>query len=108
VPPDDRRQSADQLTRLADRLRTLPESRLTRSEDRLDGESLATTCHAFAQWCADMARPGLVVPRLSDLASGDQVLVLGRDLLARLPELSARDQVTAELRTRLAALRAVA
>ena len=94
------------LTRLADRLRAMPESRLSRSDDRLDGESLADACHAFAQWCADSTpeAPAAPVPRLSDLASGDQVLVVGRELINALDAI-ASPPLVAEFQARLTSLR---
>ena len=80
------------LERLADRLRHLSEPRLRRPEPALGGSSPAHAAHDFAMWCAATtvellppdaaARPPTAeVPRLGDLASGDQVWVLGRHLL---------------------------
>ena len=81
------------IRELADRLRSMPQSRLARVDDRLGGQTLSAASHELAQWCAGAAAgvgrqgeaAGLkvpVVPRLSDLACGDQVQVLGRELIA--------------------------
>ena len=89
------------LSRLADRLRSAPESRLTRADDRLAGASIADASHELARWCATAAQLAIsashgahpvvpTVPRLQPLASGDQLLVLGRELLAALAEAAMR------------------
>lgn len=79
------------LRRLSDRLRSLPESRLRRREPGLSGSSPAEAAYELATWCATASSDGMqsapkvrqpTVPRLSDLASGDQVWVLGTELLA--------------------------
>jgi len=107
------------LVRLVDRLRSAPESRLTRADDRLAGASIADACHELASWCATVtpaatSRSGRVpvVPKLNPLASGDQLLVLGRDLLVTLAgEAPPHDMksagVRAELLARIEHLRAV-
>jgi len=80
------------IGRLVDRLRSAPESRLSRREERLGGRSVATAAHDLAQWCADAAvgvthrerdtSPAApAVPRLTDLAAADQLSVLTRELL---------------------------
>jgi len=87
------------VERLADRLRTVAETRLARPP-RGDGDpsqagrtSLADRAHRLAQSLAD-AEQGIAeraaeqaprwrtVPRLGDLAVGDQVAVTGKDLAA--------------------------
>lgn len=78
----------DQLSRLVERLRSAPESKLTRADERLDGRSLADACFEFVCWCAaeNVAKSVPVenrMPhRLHPLASGDQVQVLGCELVA--------------------------
>ena len=90
---------ARSVERLADRLRTLADTRLSRPPrgDRdayeADGASVADRAHRLAQSLAD-AEQGIVeraadqaprwrtVPRLGDLAVGDQVAVTGADLAA--------------------------
>lgn len=79
---------ADRVERLVARLRALPDSRLARPADPSGaGPSIADSAHALAQVLADLAadleaRPRREVPRLHDLASGDQVAVTAHDLLA--------------------------
>ena len=79
---------ADRVARVVDRLRSLPDSRLARPAGGSAGEpSVADSAHALAQVLADLAadlegRARREVPRLHDLASGDQVAVLAHDLLA--------------------------
>ena len=74
----------DQVERLVDRLRSLPVSRLSRVSE---GEpSIADSAHALAQLFADLAadlehRVRRDVPRLNDLAVGDQVAVTAHDLV---------------------------
>ena len=79
------------VERLADRLRTLADTRLARPLD--GGATAADRAHALAQALAD-AEQGIAeraaerppawraVPRLGDLAVGDQVAVTGADLVA--------------------------
>ena len=76
---------ARELGRLADRLRSLSDVRLARPSPGRG--SRADQAHALAQRLADDAaalsgEPSRAVPRLSDLAVGDQVAVTGNDLLA--------------------------
>jgi hypothetical protein len=107
----------DALVRLVDRLRSAPESRLTRSDDRLGGASIAETCYELASWCACATprspdtRVVPAVPKLHPLTSGDQLLVLGRDLLGALAEAASDDVrmagVRAELLERIEQLRSV-
>jgi len=81
---------ATEVGRLADRLRQLSESRLRRRYAELGDQSAAEAGHALAQWFADAAArltdgdpaAGRAVPRLTDLAVGDQVAVTGTDLVA--------------------------
>jgi hypothetical protein len=84
---------AEQVSRLADHLRRLPESRLRRRHDDLGGITGADAGRQMAQWLCDAtaqlapdgARPP-ALPRLPDLAVGDQVAVTGQDLVAALRE----------------------
>jgi len=78
----------DRAERLVDRLRSLPEPRLARREAP-DRPSVAEAAHALAQLLADLAADAggdhrREVPRLSDLAVGDQVAVTLHDLVATL------------------------
>ena len=118
------------LSRLVDRLRSLPEPRLTRLDDRLGGRSIATASHEFAQWCGEAAAGAAsgevaaapevpTVPRLAELATGDQVQVLGQELIAVLTTMDPAapvwlggtrlpaSQVSTELRERIEFLRSV-
>jgi len=71
----------EELSRLCDRLRTAPESRLTRRDDRLAGRSLAEAAHDVAQWAATTQGVDAAVPALHPLASGDLLAVVGREFL---------------------------
>ena len=76
---------AGEILRLADRLRSLSDLRLSRPLP--PHPSRAEAAHAVAQLLADGAaqlegRPIRPVPRLHDLAVGDQVAVTGTDLVA--------------------------
>jgi hypothetical protein len=79
---------AEQVQRLADHLRRLPESRLRRRHDDLGGMTGADAAREVAQWLCDTeatlvpddGRPP-TLPRLPDLAVGDQVAVTGQDLV---------------------------
>lgn len=77
------------VARLAEHLRRLPESRLRRHHDELGPGTTADAAHRLAQWLADAAARSVAgedpptlrpVPRLSDLAVGDQVAVTGHEL----------------------------
>jgi hypothetical protein len=75
---------ATQVERLSDRLRSLSDIRLARPLP--PHASRADAAHALAQLLADGAAsleggPVRPVPRLHDLAVGDQVAVTGRDLV---------------------------
>ena len=107
---------ADEVRRLADHLRRLPESRLRRRHDELAGETTADAARALAQWLADVEggltpsddRPARL-PVLSDLAVGDMVAVTGQDLVGavrRHPEVDAG--LVSEAVSRLRRLRQVA
>lgn len=98
--PDDARQ----LERVCDRLRSAPESRLVRADATLTGGSLAGAVHALAEWAAAVAGESAEpVPRLNPLASGDQLAVLGGDLLRQLDRgaVDDADAVRSEWRRRL-------
>ncbi len=73
------------VERLSDRLRSLSDVRLARPLP--PHASRADAAHSLAQLLADSAArleggPERPVPRLHDLAVGDQVAVTGRDLVA--------------------------
>jgi hypothetical protein len=78
-----------EVTRLADRLRTLSDVRLAQPLPAPASGSRADAAHALAQLLADLGadlegeqhRP---VPRLHDFAVADQVAVTGTDLLRAL------------------------
>ena len=97
--PIDLTTASDLVDAVAGRLRSLGEGRLARSPLRVglgiaeplraDGPSVAERAHAVAQALADAAAlvSGVsrrLVPRLGDLAVGDQVAVTGHDLIASL------------------------
>jgi len=76
---------AGQVDRLAQRLRSLSDVRLARSLP--PHASAAAAAHALAQRLSDVSArlegaPSRPVPRLHDLAVGDQVAVTGHDLVA--------------------------
>jgi hypothetical protein len=71
----------EQLSRLCDRLRTAPESRLTRRDDRLGGRSLAEATYDVVQWAATTQGVAAPVPALHALATGDLLAVVGREFL---------------------------
>jgi hypothetical protein len=84
---------AEQVGRLADRLRSLSDVRLRAALP--GGGSRADAAHGLAQQLADAAagldgEPVRPVPRLDDLVVGDQVAVTGTDLLVALHR-AARD-----------------
>ena len=77
---------ATALTRLVDRLRTASEPRLTRPHDQLAGQSLAEASYGLAVWCVkcleELTATRLPeLPRVGPFAAGDQVWVVGHDLL---------------------------
>jgi hypothetical protein len=96
-----------QLDLLVQRLRDLGPARLGRVGD--SGRTPAQAAHDLAQRLAD-DRADLVgeqrrpVPRLDDHAVGDQVAVVGRELLATLTEIADRQ---AAVRVEAAARRAI-
>ncbi len=69
------------LDRLCDRLRSAPETRLVRADDRLSGGSVADAVHEAAAWAASAQGIRHQVPRLHPLASADQLSVVGGDFL---------------------------
>lgn len=69
------------LARLCDRLRSIPEARLVRADDRLAGRSAAAAVHEAAAWAASAQGISHQVPRLHPLASADQLSVVGSDFL---------------------------
>lgn len=82
VPIDD---LPREVTRLADRLRSLTDVRLSRPLPPYG--SRADAAHAVAQLMADAAatldgEPRRAVPRLTDFAVADQVAVTGTDLVS--------------------------
>ncbi len=95
-PPPTVDDFATTLDRVVDRLRTLGESRLLR-HDGATGLSLSEQVHRLVvEWAHLVAGPEVPEPpRLAPLASGDQLAVLGRDVLeawraGRLDEASQR------------------
>lgn len=69
------------LGRVVDRLRSLSEARLVRRDDSLPSGSIAAECHDLAVWAASVGGAAQTVPLLHPLASGDQLAVIGRELL---------------------------
>ncbi len=75
-----------ELDRVVERLRTMAESSLAAVPDG-EARTRAHAAHDMAQSLADgaldaMGQPRRVLPRLSDLAVGDQLAVTGHDLAA--------------------------
>ena len=103
-PSDPAARLALERDRVVDRLRSLPESRLTRAG--ADGRSLVEAARAAALALADLAaeaegRPHRELPVLHPLATGDLVAVTATDLLTSgaAPEVLARGaDLLAELR----------
>lgn len=100
-----------EITRLADRLRSLSDARLRRPLPA--GPTAADAAHTLAQRLADAAarlegRAPREVPRLHDLAVGDQVAVTGQDLAtAAATRARAGDPAGAELAAAVDACRAL-
>lgn len=69
------------LGRVVDRLRSLSEARLARPDASLPAGSIAAECHDLAAWAAAAGGETAKVPLLHPLASGDQLAVIGRELL---------------------------
>ena len=74
-----------ECSRVVDRLHSLAPARLARPDEQ--GSTPADRAHLVAQRLADLAadaagRDRRPVPRLADHAAGDQVAVLGADVLA--------------------------
>ena len=74
-----------ECSRVVDRLHSLVSARLCRTDEQ--GSTPADRAHQVAQRLADLAadavgRDRRPVPRLADHAVGDQVAVLGADVLA--------------------------
>lgn len=90
------------LSRVVERLRSLPEQRLTRADDRLPAGSLAAEAHAIAAWAATASGVADPVPVLHPLASGDQLAVIGGELL---DQAAADGDVLPEWRDRIQLLR---
>jgi hypothetical protein len=109
--PDPAADLAEQVGRLADRLRSLSDVRLAAALP--GGGSRADAAYRLAQELADAAaglraEPTRPVPRLDDLVVGDQVAVTGTDLVTALRR-AARDDPhgpwPAAARSALAAVR---
>lgn len=91
--PSGAQELAGSVRRVADRLRSLSDIRLARPvtpapqpAEAAQERSRADAAHALAQLMADRAAqlegvPERPVPRLHDLAVGDQVAVTGHDLV---------------------------
>ncbi len=95
------------LSRLCDRLRSAPETRLVRAEGRLSGRTVADAVHEAAVWAASAQWIDQEVPRLHPLASGDQLSVVGGDFLHWVASADGPEVVLQEWRTRIDRLRAV-
>jgi hypothetical protein len=84
------------LDRLCGRLRTTPETRLVRADDRLSGGSVADAVHEAAAWAASAQGIGHQVPRLHPFASADQLSVVGGDFLDWVSSADDREAVLEE------------
>ena len=100
--------SADQasLTRLCERLRTASEPSIVRPREALEGASIADAAYRLSQWAAAAMGVPEPMPRLHPLASGDQLAVVGRELL-RWAEANDEASVIEEWRRRVSPLREV-
>lgn len=103
---------ASALARLVDRLRTASEPRLTRPNDQLAGQSLAEATYGLAVWCVERAEEITAselpeLPRIGPFAAGDQVWVVGQDLLVLLAGVDASAAVGQEFLDRVNAIRSV-
>jgi hypothetical protein len=103
---------ASALARLVDRLRTASESRLTRPNDQLAGQSLADATYGLAVWCVKRTEEITAselpeLPRVGPFAAGDQVWVVGHDLLLLLAGEDAPAEVGQEFLDRVNAIRGV-
>ena len=100
--------SADQasLTRLCERLRTASEPSIVRPREALNGASIADAAYRLSQWAAGAMGVPEPVPRLHPLASGDQLAVVGRELLGW-AEVNDEASVIEEWRRRVSPLREV-
>ena len=109
--PSGTQELAGSVRRVADRLRSLSDIRLARpvtlaaqSAQPAQEPSRADAAHALAQLMADRAAqlegaPARAVPRLHDLAAGDQVAVTGADLVSAMTAALAAGTGTAAART---------
>ena len=95
------------LSRLCDRLRSAPETRLARAEGRLPGRSVADAVHEAAVWAASVQGIDQQVPRLHPLASADQLSVVGGDFLDWVAGADSPEVVLEEWRTQVERLRVV-
>lgn len=95
------------LARLCDRLRSAPEPRLVRGDDRLSGRSAADAVHEAAAWAASAQGVSHQVPRLHPLASADQLSVVGSDFLDWVGSAAGREAALTEWRGLIGRLRAV-
>ena len=93
------------LSRLCHRLRSAPETRLVRAEDRLAGSSVADAVHQAAVWAASAQGISDLVPRLHPLASADQLGVVGGDLLDWVAAADGREAVLEQWRALIERLR---
>jgi hypothetical protein len=75
----------EELTRVVDRLRSMPVAKLSRPTDDSSPLNRATLARDLAQWMADAAAdvagwPQREIPDVGDIAVGDQLAVTGADL----------------------------
>lgn len=97
----------DALHRVCARLRSATDARLERPDDRLAGDSVATTVHRAAAWAASAQGIDQEVPRLHPLASADQLTVIGRDFLDWVAESGHRQAELVQWRDLVERLRAI-
>jgi hypothetical protein len=94
------------LERVCDRLRSASDARLARPDGQLPAGSVAAEAHALAAWAAVAQGVEHPVPQLHPLASGDQLAVVGRDLLDWLESGQGDPSVLKTWRDRVQQLRA--
>jgi hypothetical protein len=105
--PTPEQAAGESLSRLVDRLRSMALPRLSRPTEALAGQSLAAAGYELARWCvaaeagvqgrtADRPPAARTLPRLADLSTGDQLWVVGYELLMALAEVPDGDEVWLE------------
>ena len=103
---------ATALMRLVERLRTASEARLTRPHDQLAGQSLVEATYELSVWCVEQCQQVTAtelpeLPRVGPFAAGDQISVVGRDLVMLMTGADVPTSVREEFLQRVDAIRSV-